>query len=368
MKILFVLHTLTSGGAERVTSLLASHWAAAGHDVTIATMGAGQDFYALDLRVKRRRYDLSHPTSSPLQAVAAARRRIGALRKLLITEQSEVAIAMMTSWSVELALAARGLGVTTIGSERIHPPTMPLSRAWELLRRYAYGLLDHVVAQTEPSRRWIEQNTRARDVRVIANPCELPRGAAPAALPALPGEAPVLLGVGRLVPQKRFDLLIDVLASNPEALAEWHLVLVGEGPLKDELEQRAALAGLAGRVHFPGRTSAIGGWYRRAEVFALTSDFEGYPNALLEAMAHGLAVVATDCETGPADLVDDGVSGLLVPTGDRQALSDALVHLARAPDLRASMGRAALAVGAAHAPATIAKRWEAMFPGPGDAR
>jgi glycosyltransferase involved in cell wall biosynthesis len=362
VKILFVLHTLTSGGAERVTSVLAKHWVADGHDVTIATMGAGEDFYVLDPRVKRRRHDLSHPTGSAWQAAAAARRRIAALRALLIDEEPDVAIGMMTSWSVELALAARGLPVTTIGSERIHPPTIRLGRAWELLRRYGYGLLNHVVAQTEPSRRWIEAHTRARDVRVIANPCAEPTDEHPAVLAGLPQHAPVILGVGRLVPQKRFDLLIEALASDQDALEEWHLVLVGEGPLQAELEQRVAAAGLTGRVHFPGRTPAIGGWYRRADIFALSSDFEGYPNALLEAMARGLAVVATDCETGPADLVEDGVNGLLVPPGDQRALAEALVRLAGDRDLRARLGRAALAVGAAHAPQAIAKKWEALFP------
>lgn len=346
-----------------MTSVLANHWAAEGHDVTIATMGAGEDFYLLDPRVKRRRYDLSHPTTSPFQAVAAARRRIAALRTLLIAEQADVAIAMMTSWSVELALAARGLRVTTIGSERIHPPTMPLGRAWDLLRRYGYGLLDHVVAQTRPSAQWIERHTRARDVRVIPNPCGLPGEETPAALTGLPAVAPVLLGVGRLVPQKRFDLLIGALASNPQALAGWHLVLVGEGPLKAELEQRAASAGLADRVHFPGRTPDVGGWYRRAGIFSLSSDFEGYPNALLEAMARGLPVVATDCETGPADLVEDGVNGLLVSPGDQRALAEALALLAGDGELRARLGKAALAVGAAHAPRAIAKKWEALFPG-----
>jgi glycosyltransferase involved in cell wall biosynthesis len=361
VKILFVLHTLTSGGAERVTALLANHWAREGHAVAVATMGAGEDFYPLEAAVARHRFDLSHPSGSPAEAVRGAWRRVRALRRLLADERPDVAIAMMTTWSVELALAGVGLPVRTIGSERIHPPTLPLGRAWEFLRRHAYRLLDGVVAQTEQSRRWIVEHTSARNVHVIPNPCEPPVASSPATVPGLAPDAPLLLAVGRLAPQKRFDRLIDALAAGPDTLGSWHLALVGTGPLEEQLRQRAADAGIAARVHLPGRTAAIEAWYARAQAFALTSDFEGFPNALLEAMAHGLAVVATDCPTGPADLIDDGRNGLLVPVGDDAALRQALAKIAGDPALREALGRAAGAVADTYSLPRIAARWETLF-------
>lgn len=361
MKIVFILHTMTSGGAERVTSLLANHWAAAGHDVAIATMGCGEDFYPLHSSIRRHRFDLCRPSESARQAMAGAWRRVRALRRLLKAERSDVAIAMMTSWNVELALAAMGLPILAIGSERIHPPMLPLGRAWAALRRATYRFLDVVVAQTEPSRHWLKEHTSARCVRVIPNPCESLVPSPPAHLAGLPPGAPVLLAVGRLAPQKRFDRLIDALAAQTEALDGWHLVLVGEGPLRPELERRAQTTGIAGRVHLSGRTAQVGAWYARAAAFALVSDFEGFPNALMEAMAHGLPVVTTDCPTGPADLVTHDRNGLLVPLGDQQALQAALVRLAADPALRARLGAKAREVADAYSLPMIAAQWEALF-------
>ncbi|MEO6388431.1 MAG: glycosyltransferase family 4 protein [Croceibacterium sp.] len=361
MKILFVLHTLTSGGAERVTTSLANHWASHGHEVAVATMGKGEDFYTLDNRVVRHRFDLSGSTKSAVGAVAGIARRVTALRRLLRAEKPDVAIAMMAFWSIELALAARGLPVRTIGSERIHPPRLPLGKAWEFMRRHLYRLLDGVVAQTDTSRIWIETNTSASNVWVIANPvASLPPGQ-PAEVLGLPSNAPLILAVGRLVRQKRFDRVIDALAAEPAALSEWHLAVVGEGPLLRDLSERAQLAGIANRVHFPGRTTQIQDWYRRADIFTLTSDFEGFPNVLLEAMASGLAVISTDCETGPADLIRSGENGFLVRPGDAGGFRAALTSLARSPTLRGVFGEAARVTASGYSENAIARRWEELF-------
>ena len=225
-----------------------------------------------------------------------------------------------------------------------------------------YGLLDIVVAQTALSRQWIEANTSAHDVRVIPNPVPVMTSVAAATVVGLPRNAPVLLGVGRLVEQKRFDRVIDAIASRPEAFGSWHLVLVGGGPLEADLKHRASLAGLDNRVHFPGPTHAIEGWYRRAQMFVLSSDFEGFPNALLEAMACGLAVVAVDCDTGPRDLVVDGQTGLLVPNRDLEALTAALVRLAGDDVLRATLGSAARSVTLTYSADVISAKWIALFP------
>jgi glycosyltransferase involved in cell wall biosynthesis len=369
MKIMFLLNDLSPGGAERVTTTLANHWAQAGHEVTLVTMARGDDFYPLDPRVDRRRFDLSAPSRSLPMAVAGGLRRVSAVRGLLRGLKPDVAVAMMTSWNVELALAASGLSVVAVGSERIYPPSLPLGRVWEMLRRWLYGSLDAVVAQTEASRDWLLTHTRARQVYVIPNP--IPAfGGAPAPPPdQVPLKAPLLLAVGRLVRQKRFDRVIDAFASERAAFSGWHLVIVGEGDLREDLLRHAADAGLANRVHFPGSSAEIDRWYRRADMFVLSSDFEGFPNVLLEAMSHGLPSIAVDCPSGPAELIDHGRNGLIVPLGEQQALAHALAALARDEVLRQQLGQAARRdTVEKYSAGRIAAQWEAVFASVKEAR
>lgn len=357
MKILFVIGSLEAGGAERVTTLLANYWARSGHDVAILTMADVPDFYPLAPGVIRHRLQGVRTSAHAFEALIAAIRRIIAVRRTLKRERPDIAISMMTGWNVELALATRGLAVRTLGSERVHPPTVPLSPTWEWLRKATYRRLDVVVAQTDKSRSWIEANTGAAEVRVIPNPVELPDSTGLASLPALPAAAKVVLGVGRLVDQKRFDRLIAAMAQ-PQIGSDWHLVIVGEGPLRPTLEAQVEAVGLTGRVHLPGRSTSVHDWYRRADVYALSSDFEGFPNALLEAMAWGLPVVATDCDTGPADMIDDGRNGLLVSHGDDALFAEAIARLVGDPEARARLGSAALGARERYAIDRIAAQWE----------
>jgi len=362
VKILFLLNDLSSGGAERVTSTLANHWAHEGREVILVTMGRGKDFYELDPRISRRRFDLSAPSRSLIAATVAGFRRVRAIRRLLRELKPDVAIAMMTSWNVELALAAYGLPIGAIGSERIYPPSLPLGRRWQLLRRWLYGSLDAVVAQTDATRGWLLKHTNAGKVPVIPNPVTAFDESPPATFDQLPIKAPLLLAVGRLVEQKRFDRVIEAFAKNPGAFAGWHLAILGEGELRQDLMRRAANAGATDRVHFPGSSAEIGRWYQRADMFVLSSDFEGFPNALLEALAHGVPSVAVDCPSGPAQIIDNHRNGLIVPLGDQEALGQALVALARDPALRRRLGEAARQdMAERYATPRIAAQWEAVF-------
>lgn len=363
MKILFLLNTLASGGAERVTSSLANDWAKNGHNVAIATMGADSDFYPLDARIERHRFNLSAPSSSIPSAIVAASKRICACRRLLRRHKPDVAIAMMTSWNVELALAGFGLPVRKIGSERIHPPALPLGPIWEFLRKWTYGLLDVVVAQTAKSRDWIVHHTSARDVVVIGNPLAALEAEPPAVSPRIPAEAPVVLGVGRLVRQKRFDRLISAFAANIAENPAWHLAIVGSGDALAGLKEQAEKSGVSDRIHFIGATASVGAWYARASAFVLSSDFEGFPNVLLEAMSCGLACVSTDCDTGPDDLINSEVNGLLVANNDQRALDAALGRLMGDPLLRRRLGQSARNTATVYSCDAISSRWEHLFHG-----
>ena len=149
--------------------------------------------------------------------------------------------------------------------------------------------------------------------------------------------------MARLVPQKGIDVLIRALAQTTGATRDWTLTLVGDGPEREALERQVLQAGLQEKVHFLGYRPDPQTFLLQAGVFVLPSRFEGMPNALLEAMAAGLAVVVTDASPGPLEVVVNGVSGLVVPSDEPSALADALDRLAADPGLRERLGAAARA-------------------------
>ena len=366
MKLLIFISSLSSGGAERVTANLASHWAGKGWQVTVVTLSdVDADFYHLPVSVRRIGLGLLRESPHVVVGLVNALRRVFALRRVLKKNRPEVVLAMMDKNNILLALAAAGLpGIVRIGSERIHPPQYPLGQLWEWLRRLTYLALDAVVALTEESAVWLRRHTSARHVPVIPNPVPypLPSSAPRLEPPARSTEGErLLLAVGRLVDQKGFDLLIAAFQKLAARFPRWRLIILGEGPLRDVLMQQIAAAGLTGRVALPGRAGNVGEWYAAADLYVMSSRFEGFPNTLAEAMAHGLPAVSFDCDTGPRDIIRHEVDGLLVPPGDVDALAEALARLMADDALRQRYAARAVEVRERFSPGRIAGTWEELF-------
>lgn len=366
MKLLFFLYSLEAGGAERVTASLANHWAAEGWSITVVTLcGSDRDFYALHPRIVRIGLNLAGVSRGPFGAFRANISRVRALRQLLLQQRPQVAVAMMSTASVLLSWTGWGLGsVVRVGAERIHPPQLPIGRVWGVLRWLGYRYLDAVVAQTTLSARWLLRHTRARTVVVIENPLPSLDNAQPPRVDPdewLASGDNLLLAMGRLTHQKGFDVLLRAWAPLADRYPSWKLVILGEGPERTALEIQKAHLGLLDSVQLPGRAGNVGDWYRRADLFVLSSRFEGFPNVLAEAMAHGLAAVSTNCPTGPAELVHSGVDGSLVPVEDVDSLRLALAALIEDPMAREAMGRQALGVTDRLALPVVAARWQQLF-------
>ncbi len=367
MHVLFTIHSLSGGGAERVTITLANYWAGKGWRVTIVTMvGKDSDFYVLDDRINHIALDLVYSSSTILHSVYHNLVRVRALRAVLRSEKPDVAIAMMVTANALLALAGTGLGIELFGSERNYPPAMQIGPVWEKIRRWTYPKLSMLVAQTAKESDWFRKNTAVRNIAVIPNPVNYPIAAqAPRVSPdaelEMSGCDRTLLAVGRLVEQKGFDRLIAAFASISRKYPQWDLIILGEGHLRGALEMQALALEVSERVHMPGLVGNVGDWFESADIYVLTSRFEGFPNTLLEALAYGLPAVAIDCDVGPRDILSHSVDGLLVSQDDPEALVSALEQLMCDSEMRRRFARRAPEVLKRYSLAQIATMWEDLF-------
>lgn len=365
-RLVIFIHSMGGGGAERVTANLANHWAGKGWGVTVVTLAPSQcDCYELHPTVKRIALNLSGRSGNVVVGLLQNLGRIVALRRVLRQTQPDVALGMMDKTNVLLALASWGSGeIRTVGSERTYPPQYPLGAVWELLRRHSYSGLDAIVAQTAEGATWIRNHTRARRVVVIHNPVNFPlRDQSPRLLVGnvCCSTRYLLLAVGRLTVEKQFSLLIDCFKSLAASHPEWSLVILGEGPLSSVLRAQVKAVGLDGRIFLPGRSGNMGDWYERADLFVMSSRFEGFPNALVEALAHGVPAVSFDCDTGPRDIIRSEVDGLLVPPNDETKMTAALGRLMGAADLRARFAERAVEARERFSIDKIAEKWEELF-------
>ncbi|BCO09767.1 glycosyl transferase [Desulfolithobacter dissulfuricans] len=367
MHVLIFIHSLSAGGAERVTANLANHWAAKNCKITIVTMtGRERDFFELHPDVRRIALRADAVSAGALSAIRHNLHRVRVLRQVLKQEKPDVALGMMNGASSLLAIAAAGTGIPAIGSERTYPPEFPVGRVWAWLRRRTYPHLAAVVAQTEKSAQWLQARAGVRKVAVIPNPVfyplplQEPRVQPVQATASTPG-CNILLAAGRLGPEKGFDRLLAAFAELAPRFPDWCLAIVGEGNCRSKLEKQVSGFALEDRVFLPGTVGNIGEWYEAADLYVMTSRFEGFPNTLVEALAHGLPAVSVDCDTGPRDILRHEIDGLLVPQDDHAALVEALAKVMGDEHLRHRYAASAIEARERFAMERIGKMWVELF-------
>lgn len=355
MRIGFVIPSFGPGGAERVGSLLCNFWSEQGHSVTAITFDAPatEPFYKLDRRVALRQINAFNVTRNPAWRLITNGRRLYRLRSAFRALQLNVVVSFMTEANIASLCAAYGLGIPVIVSERNQPDRPGLGRLRRALRQLCYPMSTALVVQTEEIARWAERLHAS--VYVLPNPVR----------PIAPSQAAArrrtkehrLVAVGRLVPQKGYDLLIESFASLADAHPDWNLVIYGEGPARASLESRIGKLGLTNRVSLLGFRKDIEAVLDNADLFVHPSRFEGYPNALIEALAAGCAVVASACPGGTVEILDGGRYGLLVPREDVEALTGAIGRMMSDPTLRATYAECASQAVAHLNVEVIGARW-----------
>lgn len=354
-----VVPSLRMGGAERVACTLARWWRQAGHEVSIVTFyPIALDRLTVPTGVRRVALDASGQARNRVEGVVQAVRRVLALRGALARLGPDVVVSLLERTNVVSLLASIGSGVPVFVCERSDPRRQHIEPHWSILRRLVYPLAAGVVVQTESVADWAR--AFCSRVHVIPNFVErAPRAATPDV-----EDVPLkLVALGRLSSEKGFDTLIRAFARVAASHPRWSLVIFGEGPERERLAAMADELGVGSRVSMPGVTDRPDAELEAAHAFALPSRFEGFPNALLEAMACGLPAVAFDCKSGPREIIVDGEDGILVRDGDVEAFGDALDRVMASAPERLRLGRNARERVLRFAPGPILELWSAVLRG-----
>ncbi|CAJ48121.1 glycosyltransferase family 4 protein [Bordetella avium] len=361
MRIVLAVSSMNAGGAERVAATLVNAWAERGDNVTLLPTysGGGQCFYPLASAVEL----LWLAQAVPAQGRLAPLKRLLGLRRLIRERRPDVVVSFLTNVNVGAILATRGLDQPLIVCERTNPVVdTTTGKVWRRLRRWLYPRADVVTVQAKDTvAPFAAQVPGIRHLAVIPNP--LPPELLDAPLADLKPDAQGrkrLMAMGRLVPDKQFDLLIDLFAQLAAAHPDWDLWIWGDGPRRQALQAQVERLGLQDRVRLPGRTTEPWAALSASSAFVLSSAVEGFPNVLLEAMAKGLPCATFDCPSGPREMTRDGADALLVDSA--AAMSEALGRLMSDETLRADLGRrAALSVRERYALPVVLAQWDRLF-------
>jgi glycosyltransferase involved in cell wall biosynthesis len=327
-RVAFFIRSMNGGGAQRAMVRLASGFAEAGYDVEVLTLQPAGNFRdELSPKVTLTKLGPERISGAVLALARYLRKRKPAA--LLVTEPASniaVVLAKVVSRSHSRILIREGLFPSVAVRESPHQSTRFAYRLAPVLYRRADVIVSIATEMTEDLVRFARL-APGRVITVPVNPVVTP--ALEEAAAAAPSHAwfddslPIVLGVGRLDRQKDFATLLDAFEQVRTERA-CRLLILGDGPLRADLEKQRASSAYASEIALSGFDPNPFASMSRCRAFVLSSRYEGQPNVLIEALACGAPVVATDCPSGPRDILDGGRFGRLVPVGDSGAMANAI--------------------------------------------
>ena len=355
MKLLFVSGNLTDGGAQRVISVVSSYLADNGHDVSLLLFSRSDKEYPVSENVKIVSISKSYEEYKNVSLV----RRLKFVRKHLKAYMPDAAVGFLEG-GYALYLASFGMKFAKIASARIDPKILFSSKGFRSkINKLWFSNADTVVLQTESQKNHVTEKMLKR-CTVIPNPVS--ERALEAEKVSYDCGCRFVMA-GRLSEQKNYPLVFKavriVKATHPEVKVD----IYGKGAEEERLSGMIADMDISDNVSLKGWTQDTVGEYLQHDAYIMSSDFEGMPNALMEAMAVGLPCISTDCDTGPSDLITDGENGYLIPVGDAEALAEKMVRIIEmTPDERMSIARAARKnMKENYNGEVICKKWESVF-------
>jgi len=303
MNVVLVIPTLKQGGAERVISELANSWVLQDINVHIILLADAKDFYDIASEVKIHR--LGFKNRGRIKRIFDEYKILVELRGLIKSIEPRFVLSFMTKYNIFTILATFFLDTKVFVSDR---DNIKQTIFIGFLRKYLYRYTDGIISQTSFSKEILEKSISHHNIRVIPNPLRDVEE-----FPHIKREK-IIINVGRLVVEKGQQYLLESFSKLENS--DWQLVILGEGPLREQLEEQIVNLGLEDRVFLLGARRDVDFWLAKSSIFAFTSISEGFPNALVEAMSSGLPCVSFDCDAGPRDLIENEKNGFLVKLKD----------------------------------------------------
>ena len=351
--IAMLIGALTKGGAERVLVNLADYFAGEGYQVTMVTQYRKENEYPLNERVKRVISDI-RPQETTGNRLINFKRRFTKLRNIWKSEKPDVILSFIGKNNMMAILTSRFLRIPVAVSVRAEPGEEYYNSWMRFMARHLFARADGVVLQTRRCFDFFPEKVRRKAV-ILQNPVsagffrERYEGV----------REKTIVAVGRVDENKNHEMIIRAFGEIAKEFPDYKLVIYGEGERRQTLLELVRERGLSEQILLPGSIDNVADAIYKARIFVLSSNSEGVPNTLIEAMVMGLTVIATDCPCGgPADLIESGKNGILIPVGGTENLRDHLRRLLEDTKQADTLGMEAAKTAGAYRPENVYGAWE----------
>lgn len=336
-KIVFVLGGMVGGGAERVAAYLMNYLVGKNYQVElISRRGAEYDAFILDNEIKRTNLGGEGPSKNKIIAFVKNVFYIWKLRKAIKNSETDIIISFLTKTNIHSILATAWLNVKLIISERNDTIRQNHPTPWPFFRKYLYNYADWVTANSRVGLSGMKNYVDSKKLKMIPNPVFIPLEK------ARTDQSKIIINVGRLVPVKRQDLIIRAFSLlSMETRRHWSLEILGDGEEYDSLKSLAKKLSVERFVKLHGFVKNTESYYIDSAIFILASEFEGTPNALLEAMSYGLPCIVSDSLNGALDLIEHKKNGLIFKSGSVSDLKLKIEELMNNAEDRVHYGKMA---------------------------
>lgn len=320
--ILFAIGSLYGGGAERVVSVWSSRLAKKGYKVSVLVYSRMESEYPIDNKVEVYTIAKSQKECNDMSILT----RLKLFRKKLKEIKPDVVISFLPIMQIYVRIAGMGLHIPRIETVRNNPWEIKkgLNTIYSKLWLNCFKSCNAFIVQSGDQKTFFDANVQNKAV-VIPNPinesylqnCKTEYNA----------NSHKIIAAGRLTSQKNYKMMIDAVKIASQKYGDITLEIYGVGELYDELNIYIKEQGLSDKITLMGRSDSLYKLYTERDLYLMSSDYEGMPNALAEAMAIGIPCISTDCKTGPSDLIENGDNGYLVKVGDAYAMAEKIVEI-----------------------------------------